>query len=139
MANGKYILEFTPNLVKEPIIYILTKDLGVKLNILRADITERGGQMLLEISGENKNEGIEHLRSLGVKVRELHSLIHRDEERCSNCGLCVSICPFYSYELDPKDYLVVFHNDRCIGCGLCIDACPAVALSLVDGNEGTSK
>ncbi|MFA5313655.1 MAG: 4Fe-4S binding protein [Methanomassiliicoccales archaeon] len=134
MANGKYILEFSPDLVKEPIIYVLTRDLGVKLNILRADITEHGGEMLLEMSGENKEKALVHLRSLGVKVRELNSLINRDEKRCSNCGMCVSICPFNSYELDPKDYLVVFHNDRCIGCGMCIDACPTVALSLIDGN-----
>lgn len=132
MKGKRLLLEFSPDLVDQPIVFLLAKDYGLLLNILRADINEYGGQMVVEVQGEKVEAGLDHLRSNGVKVKELGHYLQRDSERCSNCGMCVSICPFKSYELDRKDYRVIFHEDRCVGCGVCIDACPPGALSLVE-------
>ncbi len=132
MSHDKYILEFAPKLVGKPIIYLLTKDFDLELNILRADITEGGGHLILEVSGKRKEEGLEALRATGVKVKELSDGLKRNL-RCSHCGACVSVCQFNAFELDRTSYEVVLREDRCVGCGLCVDACPPGALSLTEG------
>ncbi|MGA2820568.1 MAG: CoB--CoM heterodisulfide reductase iron-sulfur subunit A family protein [Anaerolineales bacterium] len=52
-----------------------------------------------------------------------------DEEHCSGCRICNSLCPFNA---------ITFHEDRavsevnpalCQGCGTCVAACPAGAIS----------
>ncbi|MFX4262316.1 nitroreductase family protein [Pelotomaculum propionicicum] len=54
-----------------------------------------------------------------------------DEEKCSGCGLCVSVC---------KDYGIVLENKKvrisetpcfgCIGCGHCMAICPTGAIEI---------
>jgi heterodisulfide reductase subunit A len=52
-----------------------------------------------------------------------------DEDQCSGCRICNSLCPFNA---------IIFHEDRmvteinpalCQGCGTCVAACPAGAIS----------
>jgi ferredoxin len=133
MGKNVYILDFSPRLIKEPVTFRLVRDFDLEINILRADINERGGHLLLEIDGARREEGLDYLRNSKVEVKELLSLVKKDEGRCSDCGMCVSICPFESYSLEKgEDYKVVFHSDRCIACGLCLDACPTGALTMLE-------
>ncbi len=50
-----------------------------------------------------------------------------DEDKCINCGACVSLCPTNALYLD-KDDRLAFYYEKCIGCLLCLDSCPRLAI-----------
>jgi len=63
-------LVFPQNLIKEPVIYTISKKFSVIPNIRRAKITETAGEvtLLLEGAAENLEKAREYLETLGVKV-----------------------------------------------------------------------
>ncbi len=63
---------------------------------------------------------------------DVASLIEKDDQRCIDCGACVSLCPMDALGFDP-DHSVTLDPGKCSGvtCGLCIDACPRRALRLL--------
>ncbi len=52
-----------------------------------------------------------------------------DEDRCSGCGVCVTLCPYGARELEVKDgkRVAKVNEAKCEGCGSCIAGCPAGA------------
>ena len=58
-----------------------------------------------------------------------HDTPEIDEETCSGCGTCVSICPFDALEKDAEGIARV-NEDACKGCGLCAASCPERAISM---------
>ena len=46
------MLSFTPDLVNEPITYRMVKDYDLQINILRAEVNDDGGRMLIEMQGK---------------------------------------------------------------------------------------
>jgi NADPH-dependent glutamate synthase beta subunit-like oxidoreductase len=56
------------------------------------------------------------------------------EERCSGCGICVSVCPYGAARLMIRGDVRTSMSDpmACKGCGLCVAACPAGARQLRD-------
>ncbi len=132
MVKRKFSLVFSPSIVSEPITYLLIKEFDLLVNILRADVTEAGGRLLIEIEGKPSqiSKGIEHIQSKGVEVKELNEYVSKDDARCTNCGMCISICPAEAIEMDKTNWVVKFHMDKCIACGLCITSCPPQAMKL---------
>jgi len=63
-------LTFPQNLIKEPVIFNMSKKYGIMPNIRRARVTETVGEMILELEGteENLKNGVEMLRKQGVEV-----------------------------------------------------------------------
>lgn len=53
-----------------------------------------------------------------------------DEEICSGCGLCVSICPYEARELDEFKRISRVTEVLCQGCGACAVSCPNGATQL---------
>jgi NAD-dependent dihydropyrimidine dehydrogenase PreA subunit len=51
-----------------------------------------------------------------------------DHDACSECALCVAVCPYEALALRPT-YLQVIQED-CILCDLCVIACPTEALAI---------
>ena len=49
------------------------------------------------------------------------------EERCSGCGICISMCPYSARELDSVKKVVKVNEILCEGCGACAAACPSGA------------
>lgn len=129
----KYVLTFPHNAVQEPITYSLVENYHIKLNILRAQIDEKGGKMVLELMGpaEAIKKGIEYLKSRGVIVQSIEEGVRKDEDKCTQCGVCVSVCPVSALKVDKKTAKIVFDEDKCVVCGLCIDACPTTAMELL--------
>lgn len=48
-----------------------------------------------------------------------------DHEKCTRCGLCVAVCPYFALRLDDK---VEVDPSECFGCGLCESRCPVSAI-----------
>ena len=132
-VSKRIVLHFPSRLVDQPIVYRLIKDFDLKFNIMKASvIPDEEGLIVLELSGEQANydRGIEYLTKAGVRIQSLGQNILRNEERCTHCGACITICPTYAFELDPATRQVTFFDDKCIACGLCIKACPPRAMEL---------
>jgi NAD-dependent dihydropyrimidine dehydrogenase PreA subunit len=129
----RVVLHFPKRMVDEPILYRLIKDFDLQFNILKASITpEAEGLMVVELKGEQKHydEGVQYLIDSGVKIQALSQDVTRNEERCTSCGACVTVCPAGAFEYEPRTLVVHFKNSKCVACGLCIKACPPRAMEL---------
>lgn len=52
-----------------------------------------------------------------------------DNEKCVDCGLCMTYCPVFSIKLDEeKKYYISY--DYCKGCGICANECPRGAITM---------
>ena len=132
-VSRRIVLRFPHRLVERPIIYRLVKDYDLEFNILKASITpEEEGLLILELKGEQKeyDKGVNFLIKAGVKIQSLSQDVIRNEDRCTSCGACVTVCPAGAFKLDPKTRYVKFDNEKCIACGLCIPACPPRAMEV---------
>jgi ferredoxin len=133
VVSKRIVLRFPKRIVERPIICRLVKDYDLEFNILKALVTpEEEGLLILELSGEQEeyDNGIRYLTKTGVKIQSLSQDVLRNEERCTHCGACVTICPSGAFELDPTTRLVNFRNEKCVACGLCIKACPPRAMEV---------
>jgi ferredoxin len=132
-VSKRIVLHFPRRLVERPIIYRLVKDYDLEFNILKASITpEEEGLLILELKGDQKeyDRGVDFLIKAGVKIQSLSQDVTRNEERCTNCGACITVCPTNAFKTDPKTRVVKFDNKKCIACGLCIPACPPRAMEV---------
>lgn len=131
--SKRIVLHFPRRLVDQPIVYRLIKDYDLQLNILKASVTpDEEGLLVIELSGENDNynKGIRYLNRTGVTVQSLSNDVTRNEDRCTHCGACVTVCPTDAFELEPSTRLVTFDHEKCLACGLCILSCPPRAMEL---------
>jgi ferredoxin len=135
MNSRKIVLNFSEDIVEEPITYHLITDYGVKVNILRASIDPgKQGKMCMEVSG-NKNQiekGIDYLKRSGVAVYSLEKEIQRQEDLCTSCTSCIPHCPTGALWVDRQTWQVSFEAEKCILCLSCEDACIYRAISLND-------
>ncbi len=132
-VSKRIVLHFPRRLVDRPIVCRLVKDFNLEFNILKASVTpEEEGLMVLELSGEQKeyDRGIRYLTANGVRIQSLSQDIIRNEERCTHCGACITICPTGAFELVPVTMRVNFYNEKCVACGLCLKACPPRAMEV---------
>ncbi|MFW9779759.1 MAG: 4Fe-4S binding protein [Candidatus Heimdallarchaeota archaeon] len=51
-----------------------------------------------------------------------------NEELCSNCKMCISVCPFDAITEDTEKKVAVITATKCQGCGLCVSICPSGAI-----------
>jgi len=131
--SKRIVLRFPPRLVDRPIVSRLVKDYNLEFNILKASVTPaEEGLMVLELSGEQEayDKGIRYLTTTGVRIQSLSQDVIRNEERCTHCGACVTICPTGAFELEPLTRQVKFHDEKCLACGLCIKTCPPRAMEV---------
>jgi len=68
------------------------------------------------------------------------TIVKIDEDLCSVCGVCVSLCKYEALKIEPdgkdKEKIVV-DKVECRGCGLCVSACPSGAITQKEGCEVT--
>jgi ferredoxin len=105
----------------------------VEFNILKATILpQHEGVMILELRGhrENIKKGLSYLKGLDVKAESIATSIHRDDERCFQCGACTGICPTGALALKRPEMAVIFDAEKCSGCGLCVTVCPVKAMEV---------
>ena len=60
--------------------------------------------------------------------------IEVDEDKCSGCAVCISMCPYDALKLKKVDDHSVLEIDdlKCKRCGLCVTACPSNAITIKD-------
>jgi ferredoxin len=132
-VSKRIVLHFPKRLVDRPIVSRLVKDYDLDFNILKALVTpEEEGLLIIELSGEQQeyDKGIRYLTKTGVKIQSLSQDVLRNEERCTHCGACITICPSGAFELDRLTRRVNFYDEKCVACGLCIKACPPRAMEV---------
>ncbi|MBO9421095.1 4Fe-4S binding protein [Labrenzia sp. R4_2] len=54
-----------------------------------------------------------------------------NEDACTLCLSCVSLCPSGALKENPDQPQLRFQEDACLQCGICTNICPESALSLV--------
>jgi heterodisulfide reductase subunit A len=52
-----------------------------------------------------------------------------DEDKCSGCKLCNSLCPYLAIKYDEEKGVSVVNEALCKGCGTCAAGCPSNAIS----------
>ena len=70
MVKRRLMLTFSEELIRDPIIHNLGQQFNIVTNILRADVTEDRGWVLLEVEGKNEDieAGITWAISRGVRI-----------------------------------------------------------------------
>lgn len=63
-------LIFPQNLIKEPVIHRMSREFNVVFNLRRAKITDKTGEIVLELEGEEPilKKAVEWLKKQGLKV-----------------------------------------------------------------------
>jgi heterodisulfide reductase subunit A len=51
-----------------------------------------------------------------------------NDNLCSGCKTCISLCPYKALTYDPVKQLVSVNEVLCRGCGVCVVACPSAAI-----------
>ena len=73
MVKRKVMLTFAEELIREPIIHNLGQEFNIVTNILRAEVTEDRGWMVLELDGKDEDieAGTAWVISKGVRVEPI--------------------------------------------------------------------
>lgn len=66
------------------------------------------------------------LKKIHVNSWRIWIMVKVDNEKCDQCGTCVSVCPTSALMFIQEP---VIDQKTCIGCGKCIKVCPFSALS----------
>lgn len=131
MSPKRIVLRFGTDSSVKPVVYRLVKDYDLVVNIVKADVNpQKEGTMVLEVSGERSQEGLNYLRDLGISVQDLNQEIVRNEEKCVMCGACTGICPTGALFMERPSMEVRFDGDQCIVCLLCTKVCPMRAMEV---------
>ena len=132
-VSRRLILRFPRRQLGKPIVSKLASSYGLEFNILKASVTPgQEGILVMELSGERRDydKGIKYLTENGVEIQTLSQEVVRNEERCTHCGACITMCPTGAFTLESKTRRVMFDHTKCVGCELCVRACPPRAMEL---------
>lgn len=128
-SKKRIVLRFDANIADKPIIYRLVSDYDLVVNILKANVNpQKEGTMVMELTGEKYNEGLNYLTNEGVRVHTLTEDIIHNEEVCTSCGACTAICPSGALYLERPSMQVRFNTDKCLVCHICVRVCPVKAM-----------
>ena len=51
-----------------------------------------------------------------------------NDEYCSRCTICSSLCPYEALRKDPETNKIFLEIEKCQVCGICYSTCPAKAI-----------
>ncbi|WXG42479.1 MAG: 4Fe-4S binding protein [Candidatus Freyarchaeum deiterrae] len=119
------IVVFDNERVRNAITSTVILEKKVALNIITANIDEKGGEMLIEAPDDKASELAEAFKEKGAKVetRKFVALTHK----CMFCGDCLLVCPVDAIVFD-DEHRIAINQDECIGCLRCVDKCPSGAI-----------
>jgi ferredoxin len=131
----RILLRFSEENVAQPLTSSIILSLKVPINIITAQVSSKGGEVLADVPDAVLYEVVAAYRNQGVTV-SLPKLIEIDSDKCFSCGACVALCPVDAITL-AEDCSVVFDKEKCVGstCSACVEACPARAIKSVKQNN----
>ncbi|OPY56099.1 MAG: pyuvate ferredoxin oxidoreductase subunit delta [Pelotomaculum sp. PtaU1.Bin035] len=131
MASKKIILRFGKDISDKPIIFHLARDYNLVFNIIKANVNpNKEGTVVMELTGEKYDEGLDFLKSQGVRVQPLAEEVFRNRVKCTSCGACTTICPTGALYLERPSMEVMFDSDNCVLCQICLKVCPVKAMEV---------
>lgn len=133
MAARRVVFRYPPHLIDVPIVSRLAREFNLEFNVLRANITpDAEGLMVLGLEGTEQDleQGLAWVEQHGVAVQPLEKDVVRADEKCTECGACLTICPTQALYRDPATQHIYFDPDKCIACELCVPACPPRAMQV---------
>ena len=133
MKSRKIVLNFSKEIMDQPVVCQLAREYDLTFNILKAKITPKEeGLMVLELTGTDSQyrKGVKYLREQGVVIKPLSKDVVRVEGKCTHCGACLAVCPTDALAVDRETWEVIFDPQKCIGCELCLPACPPRAMEI---------
>ncbi len=68
---------------------------------------------------------------MSTQVIEEKVALKLNEDYCSNCSTCSSLCPFEAFKRDTETGKTVLQIDKCQVCGICYSTCPAKAFDII--------
>ncbi|HUJ85212.1 MAG TPA: 4Fe-4S binding protein [Candidatus Acidoferrales bacterium] len=127
----RILLCFSEKIVEQPIVSQIILDLKVPINIITAQVSSKGGEVLAEVPDNCLDDVVKAFRKKGVTVN-LPKLIEVEKEKCISCGSCLTLCPVDAITIT-EDRSVEFNKEKCVGstCSACVDACPTRAIKSV--------
>ena len=133
MKSRKIVLNFSKEIMDQPVVCQLAREYDLTFNILKAKITPKEeGLMVIELTGTDGQyrKGVKYLREQGVVIKPLSKDVVRVEGKCTHCGACLAVCPTDALAVDRETWEVIFDPQKCIGCELCLPACPPRAMEI---------
>ncbi|MFX1307580.1 MAG: 4Fe-4S binding protein [Promethearchaeota archaeon] len=98
----------------------------ISLNILKFSTSTDGLNLLIDIPEDKIKVITESLKKNNIIINKKGRVII-DDEKCIDCGACISLCPTDALHFDKVERLE-FCYEKCIGCLLCLDSCPRFAI-----------
>jgi len=65
------------------------------------------------------------------QVTEAKVAVNINEDYCSRCSICASLCPYEAITKDHENDRMVLDIEKCQVCGICYSSCPAKAIETV--------
>ncbi|WP_455276277.1 4Fe-4S dicluster domain-containing protein [[Eubacterium] cellulosolvens] len=124
----KVALRIDTENVTDPIISTVILEKKARINILSAQVNEKGGKVLLEVPDEKTEEIVKAFRDFGVDAK-VGKIIEILKDKCIECGHCITLCPVDAIFFE-KDYTIGLDENKCIQCRACLDCCPTRAIKL---------
>ena len=98
----------------------------IPLNIIKLSTGSNGINLLIDLPEDKIKIVTKSLKENNIVINKKGRVII-DDERCIDCGACISLCPTDALYFDEVDRLK-FSYEKCIGCLLCLDSCPTYAI-----------
>jgi coenzyme F420-reducing hydrogenase delta subunit/Fe-S-cluster-containing dehydrogenase component len=74
---------------------------------------------------------------LSQPVAEAKVAVNINEDYCSRCTICSSLCPYDAITQDRENKKMVLDIEKCQVCGICYSACPAKAIDTIYYSSGS--
>ncbi len=68
---------------------------------------------------------------MSEQLTEERVAVKLDEDYCSRCSICSSLCPYEALKKDTETGKTFLEIEKCQVCGLCYSACPAKAIDII--------
>ena len=131
MTAKKIVLRFSKDNTYKPLIYRLVKDYDLVFNIIKANVNpDSEGTVVLELTGDKYEEGLQFLNEQGVIVQQFAEQLARNTETCTSCGACTAHCPTGALYIERPSMEVEFVDDKCVLCMICVKVCPVKAMEV---------